>query len=213
MKNRFIILSLSAGVILFSACQKNDSVAPALNAVTYTNLPADPPSGGYNPTNGQAIGVTNKFTFFSFATGAIVANTDSATTKWDLGFRGTTIIVNGGTSGPGNAAAQVVTGIFENLTTAPNSGFGQDNSRSASAPYAIPTGSGNGWYNYDPASNLITPIAGRVIMVKTSGGEYAKMEILSYYKNTVMPTTPTLTPNDRYYTFRYVYQPSGTKLQ
>ncbi|MBS1487895.1 MAG: HmuY family protein [Bacteroidetes bacterium] len=214
MKKQLIIFVFALGTVLWSACQKSDSVTPTINAITYSNLPADPPSDGYNPTNGAAIGVTNKFTFFSFATGAIVANTDSATTKWDLGFRGTSIIVNGGASGPGSTSAQIVTGIFNNLTTAPTSGYNQDTNTTGNISYAIPRRSGNGWYNYDPTSNLVTPIAGRVIIVKTGSGNYAKMEIISYYKNNVVPTVPTLVPNDRYYTFRYVYQPNGTtKLQ
>lgn len=209
MKPIFYSLLVSAAGWL-AACQSNNSVSPALNAVTFANLPADPPSAGYNPTNGAPIGVTNKFTFFSFSTGAIVANTDSATNKWDLGFRGTTIIVNGGTSGSGSTTAQVITGTFESYNTAPATGYSPDNLASASAPYAIPTGSGRGWYNYDYTTNLITPIAGKIILVKTTAGKYAKMEIISYYKNQTMPTTPTLTPNDRYYTFRYIYQPDGS---
>ena len=37
---------------------------------------------------------------------AAVRAADSTGTAWDLGFRGTTIIVNGGTSGPGAGTAQ-----------------------------------------------------------------------------------------------------------
>ena len=62
---------------------------------------------------------TTKFTFFSFEENAIVANEDSATTKWDIGFRGTTIILNGGSSGPGAASGQIVDGVFNELTEAP----------------------------------------------------------------------------------------------
>lgn len=201
-----MILSLVVLVGVLAGCSKSDPT-PALVAVTFKNLSADPPSGGYNPTNGQPIGVTNKYTLFSFATGATVANSDSASTKWDIGFNGTKIIINSGTSGPGSAGALVVTGIFSELNLAPDNGYLTDNS--ATATYAITRGSGKGWYNYDPAANLITPMAGRVIMVKTSSGKYAKMEIISYYKDA--PASPTATSTDRYYTFRYLYQPDGSK--
>lgn len=205
--NLFALFLFSAAFIVLASCQKDDPAPVTVKAETVTNLPADPPSGGYNPMNGQPIGVTRKFTLFSFATGAIVANADSATTAWDLGFNGTTIIVNSGTSGPGTAGAQVVSGIFDEISEAPETGYLTDDNTTVPVTYAIPKGSGNGWYNYDGATNVISPIAGRVILVRTSAGKYAKMEILSYYKDA--PVSPSATDADRYYTFRYVYQ-SGT---
>lgn len=205
MRTKLVSLVLLA--LALSACDKNDPTPVTIKSSTVSNLAADPPSGGYNPTNGQPIGVTKKYTLFSFKTGAVVANSDSATTAWDLGFNGTTIVVNSGTSGPGSAGAQVVIGLFDELETAPESGYLTDDKNSVSAPYAIQKGSGNGWYNYDPATNVITPIAGRVIVVKTSEGKFAKVEILSYYKDS--PASPTSSDIDRYYKFRYVFQ-SGT---
>lgn len=202
----FLIALLAAS---FAACTKSDPVPVALTATTFKNLTADPPSGGYNPTNGQPIGVTKKYTFFSFKTGALVANADSASAKWDLGFNGTTIIVNSSTSGPGAAGAIVQTGIFDEITTAPDAGYLQDNKNSTTSKYAVPTGSGKGWYNYTQATNLVSPIAGRVLIIKTADAKYAKMEILSYYQDA--PVAPTSTTKDRYYTFRYIYQTDGSK--
>jgi hypothetical protein len=205
--NRQILFLVALALLALTSCQKDDPAPVTITASTVTNLPADPPSGGYDPMSGQPIGVTKKYTLFSFKTGAIVANADSATTNWDLGFNGTTIIVNSGTSGPGTAGAQVLTGVFDEIIEAPESGYGTDDKTTVPATYAIPRGSGNGWYNYNPATNVISPIAGRVIVVKTSEGKYAKMEILSYYKDS--PVTPVSGDIDRHYTFRYVYQ-SGT---
>lgn len=206
IRNLFL-LAFGIAVLGLSSCSKSDPAPVTIQASTISNLAADPPSGGYDPTNGQPIGVTKKFTLFSFKTGAIVANTDSATSNWDIGFNGTTIIVNNTTSGPGSSSAQVVAGIFDELASAPESGYLTDNNTTVPVTYAIPKGSGNGWYNYDVATNVISPIAGRIIVVKTAEGKYAKMEILSYYKDA--PVTPTSSDLDRYYTFRYVYQ-SGT---
>ncbi|HWA35366.1 MAG TPA: HmuY family protein, partial [Cyclobacteriaceae bacterium] len=137
---------------------------------------------------------------------------DSVSTKWDIGFNSTNIIVNGGTSGPGQGAGQVVSGIFADITTAPTTGFVQDNKNATpTAVYAIPRGSGNGWYTYNQSTNIVTPTAGKVLVFKTADGKYAKVEILSYYKGS--PNPPTATSTDRYYTFRYVYQADGsTKL-
>ncbi len=206
-KSILSILAFVSIVTAFLACTKSDP-APVLTATTFKNLAADPPSGGYNPT-GQPIGVTKKYAFFSFRTGSVVANADSASIKWDIGFNGTTIIVNSGTSGPGTAVAQVVTGVFSELNLAPDNGYLQDNKNASPAFYAIKKGSGNGWYNYDPATNLISSIAGRVVMIQTADGKYAKMEIISYYKDA--PTAPTSSTIDRYYTFRYIYQADGSK--
>ena len=108
----------------------------------------------------------------------------------------------------GGAAAQVVEGIFDELLVAPDAGYLQDNKNTPA--YAIPTGSGNGWYSYNGATQVISPIAGRVIVVKTTEGKYAKLEILSYYQNA--PAEPNaMSDMPRYYTFRYIYQPDGTK--
>ena len=207
-------LSIAFGIYLsLSSCSSNDPAPVALTAVTYKNLAADPPSGGYNPTNGAPIGVTKKFTFFSFKTGQLVVNADSATNKWDVGFNGTTLIINGGPQRSGNGGAIVSTGIFTDLTTAPDTGYDQDSivtvNGTPKKTYAIPTGSGKGWYSYDPTKNTITPIAGKFLVIKTGDGRYAKMEIISYYKDA--PATITSSTPDRYYTFRYVYQGDGSK--
>jgi hypothetical protein len=209
--NSLCILLIAVLAITFSSCKKDDPAPIVQTATTVKNLNAD-----YAPAVGGTTGpptyptATNKFTFFSFKTGAIVANTDSATTKWDIGFRATTIIVNGGTSGPGAAGAIVQTGIFDEVTTAPTTGYLQDN-KTATPPYAIPTGSDKGWYHYDGNTNVISPIAGKVLLIKTADGKYAKVEIISYYFDA--PTSPTSSTKDRYYTFRYIYQADGsTKL-
>jgi hypothetical protein len=212
VKSIFAGLSAVAASAFFIACDKEEDPIPVVSS-TFTNLAADPGTG-FNPNTGQPTGLTRKFTLFSFKTGAVVANTDSATNKWDLGFNGTTIIVNSATSGPGTAEAQIVEGIFDSYTEAPAAGYLKDNDPApiAGAPnanLAIPTGSGKGWYTYDGATMVNRPTAGKLIIVKTSEGRYAKMEVLSYYKDA--PANPTSSSVARYYTFRFVYQPNDTR--
>lgn len=208
-KSNFSLLIITFIVsFVFSSCDKNESVEPAkpLEAKIYSNLTADLVT--VNPANGQTSGGTNRFTLFSFANNAIVANADSASNKWDVGFRGTTIIVNGGAIRTGQGGAFIYTGLFDELKEVPATAiFAQDN---APTSLAIPTTSGMGWYNYNPMTMIITPIAGRVLVIRTGDGKFAKMEILSYYKDS--PTTITLTTPQRHYTFRYIYQPNGTKV-
>lgn len=211
MKKSFIVLLLLAGSIVFVSCEKEKTEAPAeLQAQTVNDLAADPIIG-ISP-QGQPYG-SGKFTLYSLENNQVISNSDSATNKWDLGFRGTTIITNGGTGGPANGGAFIYTGIFNDLSQVPaDSTFRTDN---APTSYAIPIGSDKGWYHYDGATQLVTPIPGRVLVIRTANGKYAKVEIQNYYKGGITPgasaTDDDKLTKQRYYTFRYIYQPDGTK--
>jgi hypothetical protein len=123
------------------------------------------------------------------------------------------VIINGGTSGPGQTQAQIVNGIFDEQVEAPADGYKSD----AEGMYAI---AGADWYNYtgqagNPA-NAIIAIPGKVIVVKTADGRYAKVEIVSYYYGNPNTTTAEFAnmntrPASRYYTFRFIYQPDGSR--
>ena len=96
-------------------------------------------------------------------------------------------------------------GTFDSVETVVTSNLEQD----SESGYAIVTGSGNGWYTYNPANNSIAPTPGKVLVIRTRDGRYAKVEILSYYKDAPLEITPEIAANDsRYYTFNYVYQPN-----
>jgi hypothetical protein len=212
MKNKiinftFIILSS----FTFFACSKSsDTAAVVITAQTVADLPADTVTG----LSAQGMPITNgKYTFYSLENNKIVSNADSASTKWDIALMATKILTNGGTSGPGLGGAFVYTGLFSDLKTIPtDSVFKTDN---APASYAVTYGSGKGWYSYDQLTSLITPLAGRVLVIKTASGKYAKIEIVSYYKGGVtLPASASDTDKlnkQRYYTFRFMYQPNGTK--
>jgi hypothetical protein len=215
MKN--VIFSALVLAVLFTACKKDKTITPAdpnafgvtVNGkiVSVKNLPADTIVG---LVSGQPVGV-GKYAFFNLRNNTWVPNTDSASTNWDLAFSGTTIRINGGTSGTGAGGAFVWVGAFDNLATVPaDSVFKTDNYPS----YAITKGSGKGWYSYDGATNLLTPIPGRVLVIKTADGKYAKVEILNYYRGGATPsasaTDEIKTTEQRYYTFRYTFQSSGS---
>lgn len=191
--------------VLFVACENEDDSSatvpdPAITA-TVSNLEA-PQTGG----QGQPVG--GPFTKFSFATGS---ETDSAT-EWDIAFRGTTIAVNGGTvtgtaeepDRNGNGGAYLAVGTFAEVTSAEGLTFAQDEA----GAFAIPAGSDQGWYNYNPGTFLVTPIPGRVLVFRTHDGKYAKVEILSYYRNA--PAQPdAFSDESRVYTFNYLYNPNA----
>lgn len=213
---RFKLISILPAIILIASslmsCSDDNTTPDPIVSTSFSNLDADAGTG--RGSMGEILGATGKFTFFSFKTGAVVDHADSASAKWDIGFRGTTIIVNNGSSGPGEGGAIVSAGIFDEMKTAPDAGYDIDSlvtvSGGTKKTYAIPTGSGNGWYTYDAGAFVIKPTPGKFLVIKTADGHYAKMEILSYYKDA--PSTPDfMTDIDRYYTFRFVYQPNDTK--
>lgn len=191
---------------LLASCSKDDKDTPAnvtLETKTFSNLYAPQTGGGGQPIGGA-------FTKFSFSQNATV--TDDS---WDIAFRGTTIVVNGGTAigitdeptRTGIGAVSIVLNTLSAVTTIPSSStFTQDSTKT----YAIPTGSGNGWYNYNSTNHIVTPIAGKILVIKTHDGKYAKMEIISYYKDA--PANPDATASSRYFTFKYVYQQNGTSF-
>jgi hypothetical protein len=198
-------------MVAFIACSKSDSSSVVtVAATTVKDLPADTVSG--LSAQGTPINY-NRYTFYSLEKNTIVPNTDSASTKWDVAFAGTKILINGGTSGTGLGGAFIFKGLYDSLKTIPaDSTFSID---AAPASYAITYGSGKGWYTYDGMNNLITPLAGRVLVIRTASGKYAKMEILCYYKGGVtLATTASDTEKltkQRFYTFKFSYQPNGTK--
>ncbi len=207
------VIYLFALTLVFASCTKETTTTTAgtsATSVTVNNLPADTIIG--LTSQGIPYGA-GKYTFYSIENNKVIASSDSATGKWDLGFRGTTIITNSGTSGPGTGGAFVYVGLYNALTAIPaDSTFKTDNAPA----YAITAGSNKSWYVYDGVNALVNPIPGRVLVIKTASGKYAKVEILNYYKGGV---TPAATASDaiklneqRYFTFRFTFQPNGTKV-
>ncbi|GFR80576.1 HmuY protein [Elysia marginata] len=184
MKQFKLLTLVALAVFGFISCSKEEAPkqqeAPKQHAVKskkIENLHA-PQKGGHG-----GAPATGKFIKFDFSTG-LETNSNR---DWDIAFRGSTIIVNGGvksgaTEEPersGNAAVYIAKKAFAAVKEVNTSSLKQDKA----STLAIPTGSGNGWYNYDMKTHSITPIAGRTLVFRTRDGKYAKMEILSYYKD------------------------------
>lgn len=200
MSNYFTFLMLNILLLVFTACDDEDPGPEAivLEVNTVEDLDAD-----------------GSYAFYDLEGDATLTSADSASTKWDLAFNGTTILINGGISGPGVGAAQIVEGVFEEIEEAPASGYEVD----SESTLAIPTGGGNGWYTYTgmtgTPAHAILPIPGRIIVLKTGGGNYAKVEIISYYQGNPDTSTEEFADTNnrvgKYYTFRYLVQPDGSR--
>ena len=207
-----IAMGLVLSIALVACTKKEEIIVVPVSAFTMKDLPADTVTGLGPDGRPQSAGTT---TYYSLVDNKIIASTDAASTKWDIAFSSTKILVNSGTSGPGLGGAFVFKGLFDDLKTIPtDSSFATDNATAAS--YAIPLGSGKAWYTYDGLTTLVSPIAGRVLVIKTASGKFAKIEILNYYKGGVtLPANASVSDKlfkQRYYTFRYAYQPNGSKV-
>mgnify|MGYP005743026769 FL=1 len=181
------------------SCEGGDGYDPTINFETISNLHA-PVEGG------QGLNSSGPFTKFDFET----SSETNSETNWDIAFRGTSLIINGGSSlnndsepeRNGNAGAYIFNGSLAALEIVDENLFTQDSEQG----YAIQTGSGNGWYNYTGSPyHLILPIPGRILVFRTRNNGYAKVEVLSYYFDA--PENPDAFDDEsRYYTFNYVYQ-------
>ena len=203
-KTKFLFVV--AAMITFSvvACNDNSSETTPdlpLEAVLVEDLHA--PGNVVNRETGDII-QENPFVYFSLENNAQVQLSD----PWDIAIKGTTILVNGGISGNGNARAALMDGAFDELTEIPaDLVFKQDTQESL----AIPSGSGEGWYNYNFMNHTVSPIPGRILLIQTHGGKYAKVEILSYYQgNPPMEEVTRMTPS-AFYTFQFILQPDGSR--
>ena len=198
-KSKIILLSI---IILFFYNCEDDSPAP-LDIVYSTIEDLHAPQEG-----GQGQPISGEFTKFDFDSGLAT----ESSTEWDIAFRGTSIIINGGTSlgtanepeRTGDAGVYIFNGTIAEMVVVDTSLITQDSSEG----YAIASGSGNGWYTYTgPPTYLISPTPGKILVFRTRDGKYAKMEILSYYLGA--PENPdAFSDPSRYYTFNYVYQPN-----
>ena len=205
-----IAMGLGLSIALIACSKDEETIVVPVTAITVKDLPADTVTGLGADGRPQYAG---SVTYFSLVDNKIIASSDVASTKWDVAFSSTKILINGGTSGPGLGGAFVYVGLFDALKTIPSdSTFAVDNSNAAQ--FAIPQTSA-GWYIYNGLTNLVTPAAGRVLVIRTATGKFAKIEILNYYKGGVTPDATASNADkltkQRYYTFRYAYQPNGSK--
>ena len=208
-----VLLLLAVGLVACDSTTPGVDPEPDLPLTRVEDLPADPPvsTGQGRPTG------TGRYTLFSLRDSSIVLRSsipnraDSASTQWDIAFQSTNILINGGTSGPGDGAAYVARAAFEAVDAVDTSELITDDAETGA--FAIPPGSGNGWYNYNPETRVVSPIPGRTIVVRTADGEaYAKIRILSYYEGAPDNPAESDAPS-RHYTFEYVLQPNGTAFE
>ncbi len=186
---KLIVLALTALTIGLISCGPKASTNTKVTKTDSIQVPFNPAA---------------PYTFFSFKNDAVVANSDSASTKWDFGVRFVNFIFNSNASGPGNAGVNIQQGIYDNFTTAPASGYAYD---TTSAKVAIPYDLHNSWFLYNDNTHAFTPKAGVFFVIRTADNHYVKMEIFSVGYVPFSGQAPTTL----IYKFRYTYQADGSR--
>ena len=148
--------------------------------------------------------------YVNLTEGETVDIADAATSiAWDLGFKRTEVIVNGGVSGPGKTGALALEDIsFEDVNEAPEEEYVSDTEQIATFAR------GDGWYTYTgPPNHWILPNPSvyilRIPVDPTAESEgpyyYAKIRFVGYYENNENKK------GSGYVTIEYVLQDNGTR--
>ena len=158
MKTVKLFTLLTFFISMSSCSDDNDDISFLLiETDSVFNLHA-PQVGGVDQM-GNPLPISGEFTKFNFSTGL----TTTSNTEWDIAFRGTSIIINGGVSlettdepgRTGNAAAYLATGTMASVKSINNDLLEQDSVNG----YVL-----SDWYTYaGPPTHLITPTAGKKI--------------------------------------------------
>ncbi len=199
MKKSYLFLFALLSTVVFS-CDDDDPAPVPLEVQSVSNFEA--PGDVYNyTTNPPTLVQSTEIQYFDFSAGVEVTSTDA----WDIGIKGTTIITNGGINGNGGVEATTVAGIFDEMTEMPaNVTLGTDTNEVLAINKN--TDFTDRWYSY--SQGLISPVPGKVILLKDTEGNYVKLEIQCYYRG--CPASPVAGQDNGVYTFRYVHQPNGS---
>ena len=149
--------------------------------------------------------------YINFTEGETVDIADAASSlAWDLGFKRTEVIANGGVSGPGKTGALVVKDIsFEDVLEAPEDDYISDTDQIATFKR------GDGWYTYTgPPNHWVLPnpkvyvlqIARDPKAQPASPYNYAKVRFIGYYENNETKE------GSGHITIEYVLQDDGTRF-
>ena len=129
---------------------------------------------------------------------------------WDLGFKRTEVIVNGGVNGPGKTGTLALKDIsFEDVLKAPEDDYVSDTDQIATFAR------GEGWYTYTgPPNHWILPNP-KIYVLRTAADtktqpaspyNYVKVRFIGYYENN---ETKEGSGN---ITIEYVLQDDGTRI-
>lgn len=233
------LLSAAIAVVLFSACSKSDDPTPdpvvpetpagtvAFNKViTVLNFGADMPVGS-QPLDDQSP------IYFSLENNAAVPLAYKLTNRWDMSFSGIyrsfiggnngSTANNLGNGGPGKGGVLCLTKGFDEVTDIPADSEFKTTSSTIGTDDSGAYGEGIGYYLYDFGGTIkgdgsydsqhiafaLPEI--RTVIIRTAKGNYAKISILSLYKDLLDSKLWKRDSPHTYVSFKYVLAKAGSK--
>lgn len=133
---------------------------------------------------------SNPRVYVDLAAGKRVDVTDvqaATSTAWDLAIKRPVIFTNSGDGGSGQGGVIIVGKAFDQVTSADATGnfatetFVDMDCNAQLDPTGLPLTTFNGWYNYDQATNHLTPKPSTTFVVRGGSGKLYKVGIESYY--------------------------------
>lgn len=231
ISNYFLLAFL---IVVAIACSKSDDpqwepdpdpVTPETmfnKLITVKNFGEALPEGS-QPTTKQAP------IFYSLEHNQPVNPDYTLTTRWDMSFSDiyrSFINCNNtkagfGKGGPGKGGILIVKKRFEDVVDIPSDGEFRQGEKPYGTDDSGDWGEGLGWYLYDykakhrggglnEKEHVCYPIEDHTLVVRTAKGNYAKVKILSIYKDLLDPKDWTRYSPAPYYTFQYVLAKAGS---
>ncbi len=140
------------------------------------------------------LDLANGKILYNLSEGRIIPSSEENTDKWDVAFDRVSILANN--------KGQMILKDFDAVEIAPQDNYLTGESGSG---VEIEDGQGKSWYHYNPDTHAVSAVDGRTFIVMTSQGTYAKLQILSYYKQEDPEKGAP-----RFLTFRYAHQDNQT---
>ncbi len=157
------------------------------------------------------------FVLYSLRDDDVVEAADSATTAWDIGFRGTEVILNGGSSGPGAGIGVIAPVLYTTVNDAliESVTYRRDGESPclSGPPRAVCTGAGDGWFETQGVAGgtTIVPIPDQTLLLRLGDGRgFAKVRFRSYYRGA--PASPSASSEPGVYTFDFTVNPTGSSF-
>ncbi|MBK6683015.1 MAG: HmuY family protein [Deltaproteobacteria bacterium] len=177
----WVVRSVEGGLYKFQFLDYyNDAGSPGHLTVRWAKLDEQLPPGVVEvrfPMRGYG--------YLNITSGEVTPTEPDTSLEWDLAFSGPAWQTNGGEGriGKGGARLARAGSSFDDLTTAPTSGYTLDRLILYPGPPGSPRYVGNQalneWYDYDEINHLAVP-KDVVYLIRKADGGYAKMQILAY---------------------------------
>ncbi|HEX8021707.1 HmuY family protein [Mucilaginibacter sp.] len=150
-----------------------------------------------------------------------------------LGGNNNTDATNSGYQGPGKGGITIVQQAFDNVTAIPAAADFKTGKGLIGTDDKGSFGTGTGWYLYDFGGTVVgdggatkvhvayalgdplkltdgSTLAARTIIVKTASGDFAKIKMISCYKDVFTPDQMFTNTPHMYFTFEYLIVPAGS---